>query len=146
MTLRVLINVNKMVTGLETSKHKHIITLNEDVYKQWGATNEASSKDISEKNTESGDRVLTSGSKTNFDPNDNKDEKGYKEDARAVLAHELSHASDNDNGTKKKGMTKTGVALNEVDAVNVQNKVRVKLNLPKRTDYGGVPIPKELIK
>ncbi len=64
------------------------------------------------------------------------------------LAHELSHASDNDNGTTKEGVTNTGVPLNEVDAVNVENKIRTnpKVGMEKRTTYDQREIPKKLLK
>ena len=55
--------------------------------------------------------------------------------------HELQHAIDLDEGkldTKTK--TETGVPIAEIDAVNTENRVRVKTGYKKRTTYAGKKI------
>jgi RHS repeat-associated protein len=140
-------DVNRMVSDLESSKNDHIISLNKADFEVNGANNTPAGV-VREKTDENGERKMTSGSLTNFDPNIETDITGTKDDPRSELAHELSHASDNDNGTRKTGTTKNGVRLNEVDAVNVENKIRTnpKVGLDKRTEYSGREIPKELLK
>jgi uncharacterized protein RhaS with RHS repeats len=140
-------DVNKMISGLESSKNDHIIDLNKEDFKENGATNKPSGV-VWEKTNDKGEKKMTCGSITNFDPNATTDITGEKDDPRSQLAHELSHASDNDNGSRKEGYTKNGVELNEVDAVNVENKIRTnpKVGLKKRTEYGGREITKELLK
>jgi RHS repeat-associated protein len=140
-------DVNKMVSNLESSKNNHTIRLDKEDFKQNGSNNSPEGV-VTEKTNENGEKKMTSGSKTNFDPNATENIRGEKDDPRAQLAHELSHASDNDNGTRKQGTTKNGVELNEVDAVNVENKIRTnpKVGMDKRTDYSGREIPKELLK
>ncbi len=140
-------DVNKMVTGLESSKLNHIISLDNESFKEIGASNRPGN-DIGSKTNEKGETKMTSGSITNFNPDATTDITGKKDDARSQLAHELSHASDKDNATAREGTTKNGIELEEVDAVNVENKIRTNpsVDLNKRTEYGGLKIPKELLK
>jgi RHS repeat-associated protein len=137
-------DVSKMVSGLETSKHNHQITL-ESTFKEEGASNRPNAE-LGVKKDEKGEEKITSGSITNFDPKLTKDVNGDPDYPLSTLAHELSHASDKDNGTTKKGVTSTGVPLKEVDAVNVENKINNALGLDKRTEYNGLKIPEKLLK
>jgi RHS repeat-associated protein len=141
-------DVNNMVSGLETSKLNHTITLDKEAFKEKGATNKpGNNTDII--TNEKGEKRMTSGSITNFDPNATTDVNGEKDDARAQLAHELSHASDNNNDTEKEGTTENGIPFYEVDAINVENKIRTnpKVGLDKRTDFvEGLEIPIKLLK
>jgi len=131
-------SVNNLVTDLEDCKLIHHIWFEPNEYSKIGDNNSPLYDNIMAVDTEDG-KKLGSGSVTNFDPYNTDD------DPRAVLAHELSHASDNDNATEKKGNTRTGVPLNEVDAVKIQNKILKRLGLPIRKEYGGLPIPEELL-
>jgi uncharacterized protein YjaZ len=138
-------SVAKMVGGLESSTLRNNITYNEEDYKINADNNQLSvingSKEIK---TKDGIK-LTTGSTTDFNPYAKKDIRGNNQDPRATLAHELSHASDKDNATTKEGTTSTGVDLNEVDAINVENKINNKVGMPQRTTYGDAKIPKELL-
>jgi len=138
-------DVSKMVSGLESSSVEHIITYNKEEYETGGSSNKPAGIVISEKD-ENGNWVDRSGSKTNFNPDVDTDVRGAKDDPRSQLTHELSHASDLNNNIRKEGYSKNGVPLSEVDAVNMQNKIRVKVGQDKRTTYYGIEIPKNLLK
>jgi len=62
------------------------------------------------------------------------------------LAHELlGHSYDLDTGTQRKGESKRGIKLFEVDAVNIENEARKTFRFDKRTEYGKKKImPEEL--
>ena len=55
------------------------------------------------------------------------------------LAHELKHASDADKGLLTEDK-ENGVQLSEIRAIEIENRVREKLNYKKRKTYGGVEI------
>lgn len=79
----------------------------------------------------------------------------------ALLAHELlGHSYDLDRGTGirvdssrspgafvKDPLSPAGegfIQYNEISAVNVENRARARLGLPRRTYYGGFPLPRNL--
>lgn len=81
------------------------------------------------------------GSTIDYNPDNELTKSGEKRTPRVGLAHELQHAIDLDEGkldTKTK--TETGVPIAEIDAINTENKVRVKTGDIKRTTYAGKKI------
>jgi RHS repeat-associated protein len=86
-----------------------------------------------------------SGTNIGYDPDNYKTVGGDIRTPRVGLAHEISHSFNTENGLRKKGTTDNGVKLEEVDAVNTENIIREVLNEPKRKEYGGIPIPDELL-
>jgi RHS repeat-associated protein len=86
------------------------------------------------------------GSTVEYDPNNDETIRGEKRTPLVGLAHELlSHSWDFDQGKERQGETKNGIPLREVDAVNVENRARATTGDPKKTTYGGVPIPRRLL-
>ncbi|GHN02378.1 hypothetical protein WSM22_38670 [Cytophagales bacterium WSM2-2] len=88
----------------------------------------------------------STGSTIEYDPDAKKSVEGKKRAPRAALAHELlSHSWDFDQGKEKKGETENGIYLREVDAVNIENRVRAVAGDPKRKKYGDLKIPAALL-
>lgn len=66
--------------------------------------------------------------------------------ARAGLAHELlGHGYDSNQGTADYSKTSNGIPMYEVNAVNMENRARAAAGDPKKTTYGGQPIPTALL-
>ncbi len=120
-----------VISTLENSNNNHIITNNDYVRPEH--------KDIGNYNLET-----TVGSTiTKYDAKNRFTVAGNERNPRVGLIHELTHAYDQDRGANHYFTTKIGgVKLCEIHAVNVENTVRSKTGDPKRTDYGGVSIPK----
>ena len=120
--------VKKMITDLIKSPNTHLIEMPKDNDGYNYIT-------FNERKAEDG---IAQGSKVGYDPN-RKDTKSEKERTpRVGLAHELKHSSDIDKGKMDmETKTETGVPVREVDAVNIENKIREKTGDKKRTTYGG---------
>jgi RHS repeat-associated protein len=127
--------VNDLIGGLQDSDKKHLIQnllLSED------GGNEVNTKMDKF-------RLEVEGSVMSYDPNSNETVRGDKRDPRVGLAHELKHVDNIDNNMVKKGYTETGVSMEEVDAVNTENRIRKATGDPKRTSYGGKKIDKKYL-
>lgn len=129
-----------MITSLENSSNEHIIR--DTDYKPEGNNNEPESR----ADANSG---KPTGSTTEYDPTnqhtggepDASDESSQRA-PRAGLAHEISHAYDNDTGNNKSGDTNSvGLKKTEVRAVNIENRIREKTGDKMRSTYGTVRIP-----
>jgi Effector protein len=83
------------------------------------------------------------GSTTNANPNGPFGTTGgVKGDLCVVLAHELDHATHNDSGDNDFTSTgANGIPTAEIEACRVENEYRAANGLPKRTHYGGKPLP-----
>lgn len=57
------------------------------------------------------------------------------------LSHELKHSLDADKGNIDPMEYVPNIPQYEIDAVNMENKVREYLGEPKRTTYQGIQIP-----
>ncbi len=63
-------------------------------------------------------------------------------DPKAALFHELVHASHSNAGTRQTGVDKaSGIRKEEITTCGVENQERMSKNKPKRTKYGGKPLP-----
>ncbi|MNU74914.1 hypothetical protein D3C71_644270 [compost metagenome] len=129
-------DLNDRIVELQESKNIHEIGMPSS-----GEYNGATSNDRDKRNNGE-----PTGSTVRYDPDKRKTRDGDDRDPRAGLAHELlGHSYDYDKGTTRQGETSNGIPLNEVDAVNIENKARVKTGDKKRTKYVGLEIPVELL-
>jgi RHS repeat-associated protein len=89
---------------------------------------------------------IPTGSNTKYNPDKGTNARGDKRVARAGLAHELlSHGYDSDQGKTDYSKTDNDIPMYEVKAVNTENKARAAAGDPKKTTYGGKPIPEKLL-
>ena len=89
---------------------------------------------------------VPTGSTTKYDPNAKTNVRGDKRDPKVALGHEFfSHAFDSDQGKSNYNKTSNGIPMYEVNAVNTENRVRAKTGDQKKTTYGGVSIPANLL-
>ncbi|TNF48862.1 MAG: hypothetical protein EP305_04265 [Bacteroidetes bacterium] len=68
---------------------------------------------------------------------------------RSTLAHELYHGYDYQLGTTSDDIINVNgneIKQSEIDAVNMENKIRKSAGNPARVKYGGIDIPKEKLK
>ena len=88
---------------------------------------------------------IPTGSTVEYNPYKEETVNGDKRPPVIGLAHELlSHSWDADNGSMNSNVLEEGIRMDEIDAINVENKVRKSLNLPIRTKYKGIDIRKYL--
>jgi RHS repeat-associated protein len=98
---------------------------------------------VSQSNDENG---IPTGSNTKYNPDKETNVRGDKRAARAGLAHELlGHGYDSDQGKADYSKTDNGIPMYEVNAVNMENRARAAAGDPKKTTYGGKPIPAKLL-
>lgn len=98
---------------------------------------------VSQSNDENG---IPTGSNTKYNPDKETNVRGDKRVARAGLAHELlGHGYDSDQGKADYSKTDNGIPMYEVNAVNMENRARAAAGDPKKTTYGGKPIPAKLL-
>jgi len=128
--------VASKITDLEKSKESHYINMPSDPGEKPNNSSENDSK------SENG---IPTGSVTEYDPNDNTSAAGEKRDPKYALAHEMSHAADNDTGNNQEGSS-NGIDNGEIRAVNFENRVRSGSGAPLRTTYGSKKIPLECIE
>ncbi|WP_396182023.1 RHS repeat-associated core domain-containing protein, partial [Flavobacterium sp.] len=94
---------------------------------------------------------ISTGSTTEYDPTRTKNVGGEVRDPVIALVHELlGHGYDNEMGTWTSDVTKNGIKMNEVNAVNIENRMRAVKGENKRTTYGKTngrwnKIPSELL-
>jgi hypothetical protein len=63
-------------------------------------------------------------------------------DPKAALFHELVHAAHSNAGTRQTGVDKdSGIRKEEITTCGIENQERMSKNKPKRTKYGGRPLP-----
>ncbi len=94
-------------------------------------------------------KKIPTGTTIKYNPNKKSSGKGDKGDERTPrvgLVHEFQHASDVDWGELNTKMTPNGIPMYEVNAVNTENKIRIKTGDKKRTSYAKKTIPSELLK
>jgi hypothetical protein len=93
-----------------------------------------------------GDRV---GSNIDYDPDSMFPNNNKSKPSRppvVALAHELlGHSWDWDQGRTSYGVTENGIPLNEIDAINIENRMRRSLNIPLRTTFGAKEIDPKLL-
>ena len=88
---------------------------------------------------------IPTGSTVEYNPYKEETVNGDKRPPVVGLAHELlSHSWDADNGSMNSNVLEEGIRMDEIDAINIENKVRKSLNLPIRTKYKGIDIRKYL--
>ena len=136
-----------MVSDLQKSKNIHTIEPpdpdNSDPNKKTNST-EPEDKKAASDGTGTGSSIV-------YDPDKTENDAGEERKPRAGLAHELGHGDDADKGTVPQGKTTTGVKMDEIKPVNRENRARAATNGgkekqdPKKTTYGGKPIPPELL-
>ncbi|MBI3141718.1 MAG: hypothetical protein HYZ16_02700, partial [Bacteroidetes bacterium] len=129
--------LKELTETLETSKNIHTIQMTD------GPDDGNSNSPESQYNDEHG---IPTGSTTKYNPDKGENVRGDKRTPRAGLAHELlGHGWDSDQGKADYSKTDNGIRMYEVDAVNIENRARAAAGDPKKTTYGGKPIPKELL-
>ena len=125
--------VRDMIINLENSENDHIISFPD---KKWNTAQPASQKDFEDHKSQ--------GSFVKYDPNNWETKNGDVRNPRAGLGHELKHSSDIDKG-KGNSEKINGIPIMEIDAINMENKVRQQTGDSKRTTYGGKEIPSNLL-
>lgn len=90
---------------------------------------------------------IPTGSFTQYNPDNYFSPNGEPRDPIIALTHEfLGHGYDTDKGQSKDGeRTSNGIKLNEVSAINIENRTRAQLGAPLRTTNSGLEIPKEYL-
>ncbi|WP_366844543.1 RHS repeat-associated core domain-containing protein [Flavobacterium sp.] len=95
---------------------------------------------------------ISTGSTTEYNPSKTTNAVGDKRDPVVALVHELlGHGYDNEKGTWTSDKTSNGIRMIEVNAVNIENRMRAVKGERKRTTYGKTngkwnKIPKELLE
>ena len=117
------------ITKLEESEMEHTIQYPS---KKWNSVKPLSEKDF--------DDHKRQGSTIYYDPDNERTKNGDKRTPRVGLMHELQHSWDIDQGNGSKEVI-DGIPTMEIDAINMENKIRQKTGDKKRTSYGGQKIP-----
>lgn len=134
----------KQITQLENSPREHYIQ-DTDVKGEGNSNDVVMGSDRGK--MARGEKV---GSMTEYDPTDryqgganSKKPGDPQRSPRAGLAHELSHSHDKDQGLAKEPMATTpnGIPLDEVKAVNMENRTRDNTDDPMRNTYQNKKIP-----
>jgi RHS repeat-associated protein len=125
------------INDLVGSKNIHTIEMTAK------ATDGNSNTPLSQSDDENG---IPTGTTTKYNPNNNKNVRGDKREARVGLSHELlGHGWDSDKGKTDHSKTENGIPMYEVDAVNIENRARASAGNEKKTTYGGKSIPANLL-
>jgi RHS repeat-associated protein len=128
--------VSKRIDVLEDSKNLHFIEIP-------GVNDNNGNSPASTVDDKNG---KPTGSTTKYDPDAKTNVRGDKRDPIVGLAHELlGHGYDSDQGKSNYNKTSNGTPMYEVSGVNIENHVRAKTGDPKKTTYGGQPIPANLL-
>ena len=100
-------------------------------------------------NRAAGIRAITGqvgrGSIIEYDPNNHMTIDGNIRTPRVGLSHELKHSLDYDTGHESDVYIE-GIKLMEIEAINMENKVRSVTKDEKRTKYNGKDIPPSLLE
>jgi|AGTN01.3.fsa_nt_gi hypothetical protein len=76
---------------------------------------------------------IPTGSKTKYNPDNNKNVRGDKREARVGLSHELlGHGWDSDQGKADYSKTENGILMYEVNVVNIENRARASAGNEKK--------------
>lgn len=123
---------------MRNSSREHIIR--DTDFKPEGNSNDPESRKDANNGTPTGS--ITEYDPTNTFPGGEPDgsQEGSSRAPRAGLAHELSHANDNDTGNNKGDVNADGIKQTEVRAVNLENRVRAKTGDAMRDSYQGKKI------
>ncbi|MGV1013316.1 MAG: RHS repeat-associated core domain-containing protein, partial [Flavobacterium sp.] len=95
---------------------------------------------------------VSTGSTTEYDPDNTKSKDGTTRGPVYALVHELlGHGYDNEKGTWTSEKTDNGIKISEVNAVNIENHMRAANGDNQRTTYGKTngkwnKIPAELLE
>ncbi len=129
--------VSKRIDVMEDSKNLHFIEMP-------GSDENNGNTPASRADDETG---KPTGTTTKYDPDAKKNVRGDKRNPIVGLAHELlGHGYDSDQGKTDYSKTTNGIPMYEVSGVNIENHVRAKVGDPKKTTYGGKPIPSHLLQ
>ncbi len=130
-------DLNSRIHTLETSKNIHTI----------GITSSPDEGNSNVPLSQANDQAhVPTGTTTKYNPDKETTVTGDKRKPRIGLAHELlGHGWDSDQGKSDYGKT-NGVPNYEINAVHVENEARAAEGEPKRTTYGGKPIPDQPAK
>ena len=86
------------------------------------------------------------GTLTKYNPDKHETISKDKRSQRVGLTHDLlGHGRDSDKGKTDFNKTSNGIPMYEVNVVNVENRARATTGDSKRTEYGGKPIPPDLL-
>jgi hypothetical protein len=133
--------LQKKMHDLENSQNIHIIKASRKK-----GHNEAR---IPESKYESALRGDPMGSFIDYDPDclfpNNNEQKPSRPPVVALVHELLGHSWDWDQGLTKNGLTENGIPLNEINAINLENRMRRALKIEIRTKFAGKDIdPKYL--
>lgn len=128
--------LNKGLTTLENSEQIHVNEMPDPGRKNGNIPNSSSD-----------DRNgIPTGTTTKYNPEDYRTARGELRKPVIGLGHELlGYGYDSDQGKTNYRSTTNGISMHEVSAVNVENRVRASVGAPKKTTYGGNPIPANLL-
>ncbi len=132
----------ELATRLETLENSKEIHTIENVDK-----NDKTGNSNSPSNPVSDILGIPTGSETKYNPDKLTNVNGEKRNPNDALTHELlGHGYDSDQGKTSSMKTANGISINEVRAVNVENKMRKQNGEDKRDSYGSKKIPSELLE
>lgn len=125
-------DIGNMITTLEKSGNVHIIRFPENRWNKSGPL---------------GDKKGTvgRGSIIEYDPNNYETKTGDRRTPRVGLAHEAKHSFDFDSGNETDAKI-DGVKIMEIEAINMENKIRKVTGDEKRTTYGDKEINSALLE
>ena len=129
--------VSGIISDLEESENIHSITMPKK--------GDSNSTEIDKEKAE---KKISQGSTVRYNPYSRRRSR-YENETRTPrvgLSHELQHSFDVDKKMDTYETTENGIRLREVRAVNTENKIRKRTGDPKRIEYGGKKIPKELLE
>ena len=126
-----------MITHLKESENIHTITMPDKRTEYMNGT--LYNKGIARENKSQKSTIL-------YDPFKKKVNKGNIRTPRVGLAHELHHSYNLDMGTFDPDIKVNGILLMDIEAVNLENKIRKITGDNKRINYGNKKIPLELLE
>ena len=126
-----------MITQLEESENIHTITMPDERTEYMNGT--LYDKELARKNMPQESTIL-------YDPYREKVSEYNIREPRVGLAHELHHSYNLDLGAFNPDIRINGILLMDIQAVNMENRIRKIVGNPKRTYYGRKSIPLELLE
>ena len=126
-----------MITQLEKSENIHTITMPDERTGYMNGT--LYNKEFARKNMSQESTIL-------YDPYREKVSEQNIREPRVGLAHELHHSYNLDLGTFNPDIRINGILLMDIQAVNMENRIRKIVGNPKRIYYGKKSIPLELLE
>lgn len=125
--------VNNMIINLENSENNHVIRHPKS---KWNTAKPVNGEDFKNNKRQ--------GSIVDYDPDNWETKNGDRRDPKAGLSHELQHSLDIDQGNGSIEKI-NDIPIMEIDAINMENKVRHQTGDTKRTTYGGKEIPNNML-